>query len=93
MHVVAIITAKLGSIDFVQTELTKFIEPTHQENGCVSYQLTQDRSNPANFVFIEEWKSKQHLDDHLTTPHITTGLEKMEGHLEAVQIFELDNLA
>lgn len=93
MHVVAIITAKLGSIDLVQTELTKFIEPTHKEDGYISYQLTQDRDNPANFVFIEEWTSKDHLDTHLQTPHILAGLEAMDGHLESVQILELDKLA
>jgi len=93
MHVVAIITAKIGSIDLVQAELTKFIEPTHKEYGCITYQLTQDRDNPANFVFIEEWTTIQHLDEHLQTPHILAGLDVMEGHLDSVQILELDKLA
>ena len=89
MHVVATIIAKPESIDLVESELKKFIAPTLKEEGCTAYDLHRDNNNPATFVFYEEWSSKDLLDKHLQSPHLTAGLAAMDGHLESVVVLEL----
>ena len=46
------------------------IEPTRKEEGCISYELYQDVTNPGRFTFIENWQSKEHLDVHMKSPHL-----------------------
>lgn len=89
MHVVATIKAKPESAELVEAELLKFIEPTRQEEGCIQYELHRDNNNPATFVFYEEWTSKDLLEKHLQSAHLTAGLAAMNGHLEGVEILEV----
>jgi quinol monooxygenase YgiN len=51
------------------------IEPTRKEEGCISYELYQDITNPGKFTFVENWKSEEHLNIHLKSPHLTSAAE------------------
>ena len=50
--------------------LALFIEPTRKEAGCIRYDLVRGPGKPAEFAFIEEWESAEHLDAHLQTAHV-----------------------
>lgn len=41
-----------------------------KEAGCIRYDLTRGLGKPAEFAFIEEWESGEHLDAHLQTAHV-----------------------
>jgi quinol monooxygenase YgiN len=60
--------------------------PTHQEAGCVYYELHQSLENPREFVFYENWTSAAHLDAHLKTPHVQAAFqlapEILDGPIE-----------
>jgi quinol monooxygenase YgiN len=72
--VAATITAQPGKEQAVKDLLSSIIKPTLAEEGCVGYALHQGVTDPATFVFYENWTSKAALDAHLTGPTITQGL-------------------
>ncbi len=42
---------------------------THTEPGCLFYALHRDANDPAVFVLIEGWMSKEALEAHFTSTH------------------------
>ena len=74
IRVIAQITAQTDKIFEVQTILQDIVVPTRQETGCLSYQFLRHRSNPAVFLFIEEWTDEQAIDAHFGTAHIQKAL-------------------
>ncbi|MDQ3819736.1 MAG: antibiotic biosynthesis monooxygenase [Acidobacteriota bacterium] len=70
LRVVARIKAKPDKVGEVHELLRGLVEPTRKEVGCLSYELLQNRKDPTDFTFIEEWESDSAFDDHSATSHI-----------------------
>jgi len=70
LNVVAIAETSADKAEELKSVCLGLIEPTRKEEGCISYDLYQDITNPGKFTFIENWESKEHLDIHLKTPHL-----------------------
>jgi quinol monooxygenase YgiN len=75
LKVVAIAETSTEKAEELKSICLGLIEPTRKENGCISYELYQDTTNPGRFTFIEHWQSKEHLDIHLKTPHLVAAGE------------------
>ena len=71
LTVVAEMSAKPGREAELRQELLKLVEPTRAEEGCIQYDLHEGSSEPGRFVFYENWRSREDLDRHLKTPHLT----------------------
>ena len=50
--------------------LLALVEPTRKEPGCLCYNLHQSKADPTQFMFYEQWASKEALDAHGKTPHM-----------------------
>ena len=70
VRVVARIKAKSDRVDEVRQLLTSLIEPTRLEPGCVRYELLQNRNDPTDFTFVEEWESDPTYASHAASEHI-----------------------
>jgi quinol monooxygenase YgiN len=70
VRVVARIKAKPDKIVEVRQLLWSLIEPTRKEPGCVSYDLLQNREDPTDFTFIEEFESDAAFASHAASDHI-----------------------
>ena len=70
LTIVAHITAKDDEVDFVKAELEKIIPPTRKEAGCLQYDLHQDNDNPAQFMFYENWETRELWQDHMNSQHL-----------------------
>ena len=79
VRVVAHITAHAGKEAEVQSILSGMIEPTHQEFGCIHYQLLHNLHNPAEFTLLEEWETQAALDAHSAAPHTKAAEAKMDS--------------
>ena len=66
----AMVKAKPGQEEAVKEALLALVQPTRQEPGCLCYNLHQSKSDPAQFMFYEQWASKAALDAHGKTPHM-----------------------
>ena len=65
----AIVKAKPGQEEAVKEVLVALVEPTRKEPGCLCYNLHQSKADKAQFMFYEQWASKEALDTHGKTPH------------------------
>ena len=81
LTVVAIAETSADRAEELKSVCMGLIEPTRKENGCISYDLYQDTTNPGKFTFIENWQSKEHLDVHLKTPHLVAAGEAFNNIL------------
>ena len=70
LAVIANMRAKPGQEQELREALEALIEPTAVEAGYVNYHLHQGVEDPAVFYFYENWESADHLDAHLTAPHL-----------------------
>lgn len=72
LRVVARIQARPEKVDEVRELLLALIEPTRREQGCVTYELLQNRDDPCDFTFVEEWACDADLDAHAASDHLRT---------------------
>ncbi|EGA71586.1 antibiotic biosynthesis monooxygenase [Vibrio sinaloensis DSM 21326] len=93
LTIVANIIAKKDKVELVKSELIKLIEPTRLEEGCIDYDLHQDNENPAHFVFLENWTSRELLQKHLQSEHIAAYKAATEGAVELFTLNELTHIA
>ena len=70
LRVVARIIARPGKVKELRAVLHGLVEPTRKEPGCVTYELLQNKAEPTDFTFVEEWSSEADLDAHLQSPHL-----------------------
>ena len=70
LNVVAIAETSPDRAEELKSVCLGLIEPTRKEQGCISYELYQDVTNPGRFTFIENWESRELLEVHLGSPHL-----------------------
>ncbi len=70
LRVVARIVADPAHVAEVRSLLNELIEPTRNEAGCILYELLQNKSDPTDFTFVEEWESDDALDAHAASAHL-----------------------
>ena len=70
--------AKAGKEDELRRKLQGLLSPTRAEEGCLQYDMHESLDDPGRFVFFERWTSREALDRHLKTPHLT----EFFGHAE-----------
>jgi quinol monooxygenase YgiN len=82
LRVVARIKAKTDKIEQVREALVGLVAPTRSEPGCITYQLLQNRDDPTDFTFVEEWDSDSALGSHAASDHIKTTRTKLKKIVE-----------
>jgi quinol monooxygenase YgiN len=94
LRIIAIAETSADKAEQLKSICQNLIMPTKKEAGCISYELFQDSDNPGKFVFIESWKSQEHLDFHFKTQHLIDGIKAMEKIItKELVVMTLDNLA
>lgn len=83
VHVVARIVAKPDAVTELRAVLAALLEPTRQEAGCRRYTLLQNRQDPTDFTFVEEWADDAAVDAHMKTSHIQAAFARVQGLLAA----------
>jgi quinol monooxygenase YgiN len=73
IDVIAHIHSKPGRQQELRSVLESFVAPTRLEEGCLRYDLFVDLDDPTKFTFIEEWSSREALQKHSQSAHITAG--------------------
>lgn len=81
VRVVARITAQPDKVEEVASILQGLVGQTLQEKGCISYQLLQNKVDPSDFTFVEEWMNDSAIDAHLTMPHVQEAFSKAKSLL------------
>lgn len=70
------------------------IDPSNNEEGCISYQFFQNPFNPDSFMFFERWKNREALDYHFETEYFknfTSAIPGLLAEKESVITYEVSN--
>ena len=54
------------------------VAPTHAEDGCILYALHRGTDDPARLTLIERWESRELLEAHLESDHLSALLERSD---------------
>lgn len=81
LRVVARVIARPESVALVREMLLGLVAPTRREDGCIRYELMQNRADPTDFTFYEEWRSGAALDAHAASAHLKHAFTVLEGHV------------
>jgi quinol monooxygenase YgiN len=84
--VVGAFTAKPGQEEAARQIFETLLAPTHGEPGCILYALHQGADDPARLAFIERWASREELDAHLKSDHVTQALTHLDELFETSDI-------
>ena len=74
--VVAVVYIKPGFEDQVKQELIRLVPLTHQEPGCIQYDMHVNvdldtlKVNPRMYLFYETWRSREDWDLHMKMPYL-----------------------
>ena len=68
--VIVVLEAQAGKELQLQSALEAVIKPSRSEKGCLEYRLHQSLDNPAQFVFYENWESKEKHLAHMEEAYI-----------------------
>lgn len=67
------------------------VEPTHREEGCILYALHRGVDDPGRLTFIERWESRELLDAHLGSDHVSALLQRADelwGNEGEITVYE-----
>jgi quinol monooxygenase YgiN len=78
LTVLARITAKSGKETQLKQELQNLTSRSRSEDGCITFDLHQCVDNEAQFLFYENWASREALNKHLETPHVKNFLNQAD---------------
>ena len=70
IYVVATFTIKPDSLAALREAAMPCIEASREEHGCIFYDLNTSVSNSGRVVFVEQWKSREDLENHFNSAHI-----------------------
>src|SRR5579871_1128354 len=74
--VVGSFTAQPGKEQEARDAFFALMAPTHDEDGCILYALHQGADDPRRLAFVERWSSREALDAHLASDHISAVLAR-----------------
>lgn len=102
VKIVATLTPRPEHVETIRTAAQTMVPLTHQEAGCLQYDLHESRAIPdvrelanegeVSFVFIERWKSEEDLKKHVAMSYHDDFLATLEGKLERISVQRLTRL-
>ena len=68
--------ARPETIEQLKSVFFDLATASSKEDGCHSYKVFQNQSDPLDFVLYETWRDQPSLDAHLTTAHVEQAFAK-----------------
>lgn len=93
LTIVANIRANPDQIALVQAELEKLVPITRAEAGCIQYDLHRDNTNPAHFMFYENWESRELWQTHMDVPHLAAYMKATDGAVAEFTLNEMTQIS
>jgi len=92
VKIVAVLTARAGTVDRLRALLDSMLEPSRAEPGNLRYDLWQDQGNADRFILDELYVDGDAIAAHRATPHFQNYLARI-GDLAEREAFVLDPVA
>lgn len=59
----------------------ELVELTRKEKGCLKYELYQDEKDSKILTMVEEWESREALEDHFKAEHFVRIVPKVKKYM------------
>ena len=92
LKVIAKFVVKEDKINEFKECCKSFIFETRKEEGCISYELFQDKNNKKVLIFVEEWKNEEAITNHNNTAHIKNALPTLISLVEEKPVLNIMNV-
>lgn len=70
LYIVALLKFKENHLFDAIELLKKLVAETRKEEGCLQYDLIEDRENKGTFFIIELWETEEHHHQHGAQEHL-----------------------
>lgn len=70
IHVVALMKFKENHLFDAIELLKKLVSETRKEEGCMQYDLMEDKDNKGQFFIVELWENEEYLHKHSRQEHL-----------------------
>lgn len=70
LHIVALFRFKENYLMDAIELFKKLVNETRKEEGCLQYDLIEDRENKGVFFIVELWETTEHHYEHSKTEHL-----------------------
>jgi len=92
--VIGFLQALPGKERDLEQALHQVVQPSRQEEGCISYRLHRDLQDPARFILYEIWRSAQEHEMQFQKPYMNELLSQLDELLaEPVQVFLAEDVS
>ena len=89
LTIVARIKSKPGRENELAAELIKLVAPTLVEAGCLQYDMHRDCEDPGNFLFFENWKTKEQWLAHMESPQLKAYQAVADDLVDVFELFQM----
>ena len=76
VRVVLRLRARPETVEQLKPVMFDLAAASSKEDGCHSYKVFQNQSDPLDFLLYETWRDQPSLDAHLTTAHVQQAFAK-----------------
>ena len=70
LYLIAEIVPRPDRLDEARSAFTELVAATLAEPGCELYDLVQSPEDPATWLMLEKWASREAWDAHMRTEHV-----------------------
>lgn len=78
VYLLAEIEAKENHAESLLSLLEHLVRESRKEEGCITYELLQDKDKPERFIMREQWQSEEILKQHQKTHHFQDFVAKAQ---------------
>ncbi len=90
LTIVARIKAKPGKESALAAELAKLVAPTLLEAGCLQYDFHRDLEDPGNFLFFENWETREQWQTHMESPQLLAYKAVADDMVDVFELFQME---
>ena len=91
IHILAQFSVKEDKVSEFIELCKELIKESRQEEGCVAYNLQQNREKDNHLVFVEEWESNEAIEQHNASRHFTRIVPLLVEMCESAPIIQTFN--
>ena len=87
--IIATVKVKPGYEERVRLAVSKAIDASRAEPGCLSFDVLQDVEQPHYIIFNERWADRQSWLNHMKSPHVIDCTLSAQEGVESISLHEL----
>jgi len=73
---------KEGQLEAYLGHMAEMVELTKQEDGCIAYDIYEEKDGSGGIVILEIWESEECLEKHMASEHFQRLIPTAEAYLE-----------